>query len=104
MNTRTNEDKAVNELISYERRKAREALIKENNDANRRADPTSQLVHYLRQFEILDKTINDPNSTPDQVAKATFQREFTLKNINDWTKVFVEVVLNKKIVDTQNKR
>ena len=104
MNTKTNEDKAVNELISYERRKAREALIKENNDANRRADPTSQLVHYLRQFEILDKTINDPNSTPDQVAKATFQIKFTIKNINDWKKVFEEVVLNKKIVDTQNKR
>lgn len=104
MYKKTNEDKAVKELISYERREARDALIKEINDANRRADPTSQLVHYLRQFEILDKTINDPNSTPDQVAKATSQREFTLKNINYWTKVFAEVVLNKKIVDIQNKR
>lgn len=104
MYKKTNEDKAVKELISYERRKTRDALIKEINDANRRADPTSQLVHYLRQFEILDKTINDPNSTPDQVAKATSQREFTLKNINDWTKVFAEVILNKKIVDIQNKR
>lgn len=104
MYTKPNEDKAVKELISYERREARDALIKEINDANRRADPTSQLVHYLRQFEILDKTINDPNSTPDQVAKANFQREFTLKNINDWKKVFEEVVLNKKIVDIQNKR
>ena len=104
MYTKTNEDKAVKELISYERREAREALIKENNDANRRADPTSQLMHYLRQLEILDKTINDPNSTPDQVAKATSQRKFTLKNIDDWKIVFGEVVLNKKIVDIQNKR
>ena len=104
MYIKTNEDKAVNELISYERRKAREALIKESNDANRRADPTSQLKHYLRQLEILDKTINDPNSTSDQVAKATFQRKFTLKYIDDWKKVFGEVVLNKKIVDIQNKR
>ncbi|MCR5506280.1 MAG: hypothetical protein K6F04_00330 [bacterium] len=84
------EERMTRDLQSELYRQMRDEANKARNDEFKRQNAKSELAHFVRQEQILNDVITNPESSFEEVLKAKLTLVHCLNNKNKWQKIVDE--------------